>query len=259
MGAAYIDYVVVDPTLVGEDEEMHFSEKCVYLPDCYQPNDRQREISGQRYSRRDMALPEDGFVYCSFNNSFKLLPDVFDVWMRVLNAVEGSVLWLLECGVAEANLRREVERRGVAAERIVFAKRLPMPEHLSRLRLADVFLDTLPYNAHTTASDALWAGVPVLTCRGSTFASRVADSLLRAVGLADLVTTSLVDYETAAVRLARNPAALDGLRQRLLRQRGSCPLFDTPRYARHIEAAYAEMWRRHMQGEAPARIRVGQI
>jgi predicted O-linked N-acetylglucosamine transferase (SPINDLY family) len=259
MGAAYIDYIVVDPALVAEEEQAHFSEKCVWLPDCYQPNDRQRPISDRTYSRRDMGLPDEGFVYCCFNNSFKLTPEAFDTWMRVLNAVDGSVLWLLECGVAEGNLRREAKRRGVAAERIVFAKRLPLAEHLSRLRLADLFLDTLPYNAHTTASDALWVGVPVLACRGATFASRVADSLLRAVDLPDLVTTSLPDYEAAAVSLARTPAALADLRQRLWRSRATCPLFDTPRYARHIEAAYAEMWRRHTRGEAPAAIRVAPL
>jgi predicted O-linked N-acetylglucosamine transferase (SPINDLY family) len=256
MGAAYIDYIIVDPALVDDDEQIHFLEKCVWLPDCYQPNDRLRGISSRPYSRRDMGLPDEGFVYCCFNNSFKILPDVFDVWMRVLEAVDGSVLWLLECGVAEENLRREAERRGIAPDRVVFAKRLPTTEHLSRVRLADLFLDTLPYNAHTTASDALWAGVPVLTCRGATFASRVADSLLRAVGLPDLVTTSLSDYESAAIHMAGNPAVLAEVKQRLLRNRATCPLFDTPRYARHIEAAFREMWRRHTQGEAPAGIRV---
>ena len=259
MGAPCIDYVIVDPALVDAAEQAHFSEKCVYLPDCYQPNDRRRDISDRRYSRREMALPEEGFVYCCFNNSFKILPDVFDVWMRVLHAVEGSVLWLLECGPAERRLKGEAERRGIAADRIVFAPRLPLPEHLSRLRLGDLFLDTLPYNAHTTASDALWAGVPVLTCRGATFAGRVADSLLRAVGLADLVTSSLGDYEAAAVRFGRHPAELAGIKQRLLRNRDTCALFDTPRYARHIEAAYREMWRRQRHDLPPAAFHVDRL
>jgi predicted O-linked N-acetylglucosamine transferase (SPINDLY family) len=177
----------------------------------------------------------------------------------VLHAVEGSVLWLLECGAAEQNLKRETERRGIAANRIVFARRLPLPEHLSRLRLGDLFLDTLPYNAHTTASDALWAGVPVLTCRGATFAGRVADSLLRAVGLADFVTSSLGDYEAAAVRYGHHPAELAEIKQRLLRNRETCPLFDTPRYARHIEAAYREMWRRQKQDLPSASFHVDRL
>jgi predicted O-linked N-acetylglucosamine transferase (SPINDLY family) len=256
MGAPYVDYIIVDRALVDDEEQVHYSEKCVWLPDCYQPNDRLREISQQRYSRREMGLPEQGFVFCCFNNSFKILPEVFDVWMRILGGVDGSVLWLLECGPAEANLRREAERRGIAPDRIVFAKRLPVADHLSRLRLGDLFLDTLPYNAHTTASDALWAGVPVLTCRGSTFAGRVADSLVRAVGLPDLATASLSDYESAALRLAGDAAALAEVRHRLLHNRATCPLFDTPRYARHLELAYAAMWQRHAQGAPPASFRV---
>jgi len=256
MGAPYIDYIIVDRALVDDDEQAHYSEKCVWLPDSYQPNDRLREISERRHTRREMGLPEEGFVFCCFNNSFKILPEVFDVWMRILEGVDGSVLWLLECGIAEANLRREAERRGIAPHRIVFAKRLPMAEHLSRVRLGDLFLDTLPYNAHTTTSDALWAGVPVITCRGSTFAGRVADSLLRAAGLPDLVTASLSDYERAALRLAGDPAALAEVRHRLLHNRATCPLFDTPRYTRHLELAYAGMWQRHAQGAAPASFRV---
>jgi predicted O-linked N-acetylglucosamine transferase (SPINDLY family) len=222
MGAAYMDYIIVDPALVGDDEQVYFSEKCVYLPDCYQPNDRRREIADRRYSRCDMTLPDDGFVYCCFNNTFKLLPEMFDAWMRVLREVDGSVLWLLQSvAAAEGNLRREAERRGIVPERIVFAERLPLAEHLSRLRLADLFLDTLPYNAHTTASDALWAGVPVLTCRGPTFAGRVADSLLRASGLEDLVTTSMSDYESTAVRFAKDPGLLADVKRRLHRNRES--------------------------------------
>ena len=258
MGATYMDYIIADPTLVGDDEQAYFTEKIAYLPDTYQPNDRHRPISSRRYSRSEMGLPDDGFVYCCFNNTYKMNPDIFDVWMNVLRRVEASVLWLPQANAAvEGNLKREAGRRGISEERIVFAKPLPaLAEHLSRLRLADLFLDTLPFNAHTTASDALWAGVPVLTCRGSTFAGRVADSLLRAIGLDDLVKRSLADYEAAAVAIAKDAASIAEIKERLQRNRESHPLFDTPRYTRHIEAAYAEMWQRHRQGRPPASFRV---
>jgi len=180
--------------------------------------------------------------------------------MRVLRAVEGSVLWLLETNAAmEGNLKREAARRGVGGERLIFSRGMPLAEHLSRHQLADLFLDTLPYNAHTTASDALWSGVPVLTCRGSTFAGRVADSLLRAIGLKELVTRSLDEYERTAVAIGKEPNVLADLKSKLQRNRGTYPLFDTPRYTRDLEAAYVEMWRRHQQGKGPGRFRVDQL
>lgn len=257
MGASWMDYIIGDATLVDDDEHAFFSEKVIYLPDSYQPNDRRRKISSRQYTRGEMGLPEDGFVYCCFNTSYKIMPLVFDVWMRVLRDVKESVLWLLESNpTVEANLKREAERRGIGQERLIFARGMSLSEHLSRLRLADLFLDTLPYNAHTTASDALWSGVPILTCRGSTFAGRVAHSLLRAIGLEELVTRSLEEYERLAVAIGKDAHVLADLKSKVQRNRESHPLFDTPRYTRCLEAAYAEMWRRHQRGERPASFRV---
>jgi predicted O-linked N-acetylglucosamine transferase (SPINDLY family) len=202
-------------------------------------------------------LPEGGLVFCSFNNSFKINPPVFDVWMRLLQAVDGSVFWLLEDSPAiSRNLRLEAQNRGVAPERLVFAPRIQLDKHLARHRLADLFLDTLPYNAHTTASDALWAGLPVLTCAGQTFAARVAASLLSAIGLPELITPSLDEYEARALELARNPALLASLKARLLERRLSEPMFDTARITRDLETAYAAMLERLRQGKPPDTIRL---
>jgi predicted O-linked N-acetylglucosamine transferase (SPINDLY family) len=195
-------------------------------------------------------LPERGFVFACFNNNHKITPDFFDVWMRVLRATPNSVLWLREDNHwAADNLRREAHARGVAPDRLVFAARCAVPEHLARHRLADLFLDTLPCNAHTTASDALWAGLPVLTCAGHSFAARVAGSLLHAVGLPELVTETLDDYEALALRLARDPALLGTLRARLADNRLTAPLFDSVRHCRHLEHAYQEMYSRWQRGE----------
>ncbi len=202
--------------------------------------------------RQAAGLPEHGFVFCCFNNSFKIPPDIFDVWMRVLKQVEGSVLWLLEDNAAaSANLRKEAVARGVNAERLIFAKRAPLSEHLARHRCADLFIDTLPYNAHVTASDALWAGLPVLTCLGETFAGRVAASLLGAIHLPELVTTTLEDYERLALDLARNPDKLADIKRKLAENRLTTPLFDTKSYTKHIEAAYTVMHERHKAGLPP--------
>ena len=243
MGAPFMDYILVDDFVVPPDQQPFFTEKLVHLPGCYQVNDSQREISPQTPSRAECGLPEKGFVFCCFNNSYKITPEMFDVWMGLLKAVPGSVLWLLEGNrFVPANLCREAEARGVAAERLVFAPRKPLPEHLARHRLADLFLDTFPVNAHTTASDALWAGCPVLTLAGETFVSRVAGSLLRTVGLPELVTTSLEDYQAMALRLARDPELLAHVRARLEANRKNCPLFDGGQFARNLEKAYATMW-----------------
>jgi protein O-GlcNAc transferase len=250
-GAPFIDYAIVDAHVVPASEAHVYSEQLVYLPDCYQCNDRKREIADRTSSRAECGLPADGFVFCCFNNSYKLNAPVFDVWMRLLKAVPNSVLWLLADNIeARANLQHEAAARGVAPQRLVFAERVSSPEHLARHRLADLFIDTLPYNAHTTASDALWAGVPVLTCTGHSFAARVAGSLLQAIGLPELMTSSLSEYEALALRLATCPAELRALRDRLARNRSTHPLFDTPRSTRHLEAAYQEMWRIHCDGES---------
>ena len=252
MGASYIDYLIADRVVVPDDRHDAFSEKLVCLPDSYQVNDANRRIAAITPSRSDVGLPQDGLVFCCFNSSYKITPDVFDVWMRLLRQMEGSVLWLIENNSsAPRNLRREAGLRGVAAERLIFAPHIKTEEHLARQRLADLFLDTLYYNAHTTASDALWAGLPVVTCLGATFASRVAGSLLTAIGLPELITRSLDDYEALALKLARDPALLSSLRQKLARHRETYPLFNTERFTRHIEAAYIEMWERCRRGEPP--------
>jgi predicted O-linked N-acetylglucosamine transferase (SPINDLY family) len=252
LGADFVDYIIADRTIIPPDQQCLYAEKVVYLPNAYQANDNKRPMSEVIFSRTQAGLPDRGFVFCSFNNAFKINPPVFDIWMRLLREVDDSVLWLLEANAnVPVNLRREAERRGVAANRLVFAPRIKPEEHVVRQMLADLFLDTLPYNAHTTASDALWVGLPVLTCPGSTFAGRVAASLLYAIGLPELVTHSLEEYEAVALKLARSPKLLASIKSKLIRNRETFPLFDTARFARHIEAAYATMWERHQRGEAP--------
>jgi predicted O-linked N-acetylglucosamine transferase (SPINDLY family) len=253
MGADFIDYILVDPFVAPARQQPHFSEQLVELPGCYQVNDRGREIAASAPSRAQCGLPPGGLVFCSFNGSFKITPAFFDIWMRLLQAVPGSVLWLLVADdLVRRNLRREAERRGTDPDRLVFAPVLPPAEHLARHRNADLFLDTLPCNAHTTASDALWAGLPVLTCAGATFAGRVAGSLLGALGLPELIADSPADYERKALALARNPRRLGELRAALARNRDSAPPFDLPRLVNDIESAYARMWQTWCDGGAPA-------
>jgi predicted O-linked N-acetylglucosamine transferase (SPINDLY family) len=252
MAASYFDYIVADQTVIPPEHAAFYAEKIAWLPDSYQVNDSGRRIAERTPTRSELNLPDEGFVYCCFNNSCKIQPAVFDVWMRLLAATAGSVLWLFEENAAVArNLRIEAARRGIAPERLVFAPRLPHAEHLARHRQADLMLDTLPCNAHTTASDALWAGVPIVACLGSTFAGRVAGSLLRAVGLPELVTASLPDYEALALRIAHEPALAAALKERLARNREVAALFDTRRFTRNIEAAYTAMWQRSQRGEPP--------
>jgi predicted O-linked N-acetylglucosamine transferase (SPINDLY family) len=249
MGAPYIDYIVADPILIPPESREHYTEKIVYLPNSYQVNDRKRRISDKEFTRAELGLPPTGFVFCCFNNNFKITPNTFDGWMRVLKQVEGSVLWLLEDNETAANnLRREAEARGVESGRLLFARRMTLPEHLARHRSADLFIDTLPYNAHTTASDALWAGLPVLTCVGESFAGRVAASLLNAVGLPELITATQEQYEAMAVALAGNATRLSELKEKLSRNRLTMPLFDTERFTKHLEDAYTQMYRRHQTG-----------
>jgi predicted O-linked N-acetylglucosamine transferase (SPINDLY family) len=259
MGAAYIDYIVADRFIIPEECVLFYTEKIVYLPDTYLPTDSNRPVGEHAPMRSEVGLPEDGFVFCSFNNNYKIVPPIFDVWMRLLLQVEGSVLWLVEDNAAAVrNLRQEAERRGVAPDRLVFAPRVKLEDYLARLRLADLFLDTLPYNAHTTASDALWAGLPVVTCAGSSFAARVAGSLLNAVGLPELITGNLEDYEALALKLARDKNRLTAIRSMLVQDRETFPLFDTDRFRRHIERAYETMWERYQRGESPASFAVAR-
>jgi protein O-GlcNAc transferase len=257
MGAPFIDYILVDDFVVPSDQQPFYTEKLVHLPGCYQVNDSQRVISLHTPSRAECGLPAQGFVFCCFNNNYKITPAVFGVWMKLLHGVPGSVLWLLEGNrFAPANLRREALARGVAAERLVFAPRLPLAEHLARHRVADLFLDTIPYNAHTTASEALWAGCPVLTVAGETFASRVAGSLLRTLGLPELITTCLDEYEQLALRLARDPKQLADLRARLQTNKSTSALFDGGQFARNLEKAYVTMLEMYASGEQPRAFRV---
>lgn len=252
LGAGFMDYIIADPHVLPAEHRRFYSEKVVWLPHCYQANDDRREIAAQGLTRDDCRLPLDGVVFCCFNNAYKITPEVFDIWMRILDAVDGSVLWLLDDSeTAVANLRREAAARGVDPARLVFAKRLPPAEHLARHRCADLFLDTLPYNAHTTASDALWAGLPLLTCEGTTFAGRVAASLLRALDLPELITRDSSDLERRAIELARYPRQLEAIREKLVLSRSTKPLFDTRRMARDIEAAFQTMQGRRLAGLAP--------
>jgi len=252
LGSDFMDYIVVDDFLVPGERAHCYAEKLVYLPDSYLVNDSGRVIADATPSRAELGLPEDAFVFCCFNLSAKITPAVFSLWMRLLGRVPGSVLWLLEDNAgARRNLENEARARGVDAGRLVFAPRMKTELHLARQRRGDLFLDTLPYNAHTTASDALWAGLPVVSCPGSSFAGRVAGSLLRAVGLPELIAADLQAYEALALRLARNPGELAALRAKLARNRSSAPLFDTDRFRRHIEAAYTTMHQIALAGEKP--------
>ena len=254
-GAEYIDYLLADQTLIPENSQYGYTEKIVYLPDSYQVNDTKRCIAEKVFTREESGLPEVGFVFCCFNNNYKITPETFDGWMRILKQVEGSVLWLLEDNPkAASNLRLEATERGVNAERLIFAKRLPLAEHLARHRSADLFLDTFPCNAHTTASDALWAGLPVLTLSGESFASRVAASLLHAIQLPELLTSSQEEYESLAIELATNPEKSGQIRRKLEQNRFTAPLFDTQRFTSHLEEAYSAMYRRYLEGLPPEHI-----
>jgi predicted O-linked N-acetylglucosamine transferase (SPINDLY family) len=252
LGANYIDYIIADRFVIPEDHKPFYNEKVVYLPNCYQANDSKRKIAAGAPNRLEFGLPASGFVFCCFNNCYKILPDMFDRWMRVLSQIDGSVLWLLGSNQGTtSNLRREAAARNIDPQRLVFAKHVPPADHLARHALADLFLDTLPCNAHTTASDALWAGLPLLTCIGGAFSGRVAASLLNAIGLPELVTTTLEDYERAAVELALSPEKLAVVMAKLARNRSMVPLFDTARFTRDLETAYQEMVERYRAGLRP--------
>jgi predicted O-linked N-acetylglucosamine transferase (SPINDLY family) len=252
LGAGYMDYILADKVVIPEEERRFYDEQVIYLPRSYQVNDRKRPIAAEVPSRAALGLPDKDFVFCNFNQSYKITPPVFASWMRILKAVDGSVLWLLKSKpVFEMNLSRATERHGVEPRRLIFAPSLPPDRHLARLKQADLFLDSLPYNAHTTASDALWAGLPLLTCRGTTFPGRVAASLLGAIGMPELVADSLEDYEALAIRLARNVDELSNLKQKLAQNRLITPLFDTDLFRKNIELAYTAIWEAWKKGETP--------
>ena len=256
-GAEFFDYVITDGTVSPPDHAAFYSEAFVHLPNCYQVNDRSTLISKQEFTRSGLDLPENGFVFCSLNQTLKFEPVIFDVWMRLLEGVAGSVLWLLQANsLAEDNLKREAAARGIDAARLVFARRLPKDEHLARLGLADLALDTRLYNGHTSTSDALWAGLPVVALKGRHFASRVSSSILAAAGTPELIAESLEDYQALARRLAGAPGNLAALRDRLGECRLTAPLFDTPGFVRNLEWVYRRMWERNEAGEAPRSIEV---
>ncbi len=252
MGANFMDYIFVDDYVVPPDQQPFFAEKLVHLPGCYQINDSKRAISPKTPTRAECGLPETGFVFCDFNNTYKITPRMFGIWLDLLKAVPQSVLWLLEGNsYAAANLKRVAEAHGVSAARLVFAPRVDMAEHLARHCLADLFIDTFPVCAHTTASDALWAGCLLLTLAGDTFVARVAGSLLRTIGLPELVTTSFEEYRAMALRLAQDPRQLGEMRTRLAACRTASPLFDAIYFTRNLEKAYTRMWSFHAAGQIP--------
>jgi predicted O-linked N-acetylglucosamine transferase (SPINDLY family) len=256
-GADYIDYMIADRFVIPASQEQYYSEKIVYLPDTFQANDSKRQSSDRFRSRADAGLPENAFVFCSFNNNYKLTPAVFDIWMRVLVKISGSVLWLLEGNAdVKRNLQREAESRGVDSARLIFAPRIEYSDYLARYRLADLFLDTFPFNAGATAGDALWAGLPLVTCSGDAFASRMAGSLLRAIGMPELITESMADYEALASKLARDPDLMASTKMKLAHNRTSYPLFDTQQFTRNIEVAYSAMHERYRAGLVPDHIDV---
>ena len=250
MGADYFDYLIADPILIPQDQQQYYSEKIVYLP-YYQVNDNKREISDKVYSREELGLPLKGFVFCCFNDVYKISPSIFDSWMRIMGAVKGSVLFLLDANeTATKNLIKEAEARGVNSDRLFFAKRLPLPEYLARYRMADLFLDTLPYNAGTTASDALRMGLPVLTQMGQSFASRMAASVLNAVGLPELITTTQEEYESLAISLAKIPVEIQKIKNKLAANLPASDLYNTQKFTRNIESAYRSMYQRY-QNDLP--------
>jgi predicted O-linked N-acetylglucosamine transferase (SPINDLY family) len=257
MGADHIDYLIADEVVVPPEQASAYAEKIVWMPHSYQVNDSRREIAPATPSRSQLGLPDAAFVYCSFNNTYKITPQVFAIWMRLLQKLPSSVLWLLNDNAAAVeNLQRAAVASGVDPQRLVFAARADLPLHLARQRQADLFLDTLPCNAHTTASDALWAGLPVVTCRGDTFSGRVAASLLRATFLSELATSSLADYEALALALATDAPRLQALKDHLVRERQRLPLFDTLAFRDHLESAFTVMFERQRSGQAPTSFRV---
>ena len=252
LGATYYEYVLADRNVIPIDQASHYTEQLAYLPHCYQVNDSQRKIADRVFSRDELGLPENAFVFCCFNNGYKILPQTFVGWMRILDAVQGSVLWLLDQNqLATQNLQQEAHAHGIDPARLVFAPRMPLAEHLARHSAADLFIDTLPYNAHTTASDALWAGLPVLTCMGESFAARVAGSLLLTLGLPELITHTQADFESKAIAYAKDPVALQKIKLKLLENLQTSPLFNAQLFTQQIDQAYRVMHARHQSGMLP--------
>ena len=247
-GANFIDYVIADKTLVSKELQKHYSEKIISLPGTYQVNDSTKKISDKVFTREELGLPKNGFVFCCFNNNYKILPSVFDIWMRLLKKIKGSVLWLLvENLTAKENLKKEAVKRNVDENRIIFAKIMPLADHLARHRCADLFIDTFPYTAHTTCSDALWAGLPVITRVGNSFPSRVSASLLTAIDLPELITHTEKEFEDLAVEFANNKSKLDEIKIKLEKNKISKSLFNTKLYTKNIESSYKIIYDRYLK------------
>ena len=251
-GSDFIDHLIADRAMIADGQERFFSEQIAWMPHCYYPTDNRCAVSDRSFTRAELGLPEKGFVFCSFNNNYKITPAEFDIWMRLLSQVPGSVLWLLEDNRwAGENLRREAVARGIDPARLVFADRMPSPDHMARHRHADLFLDTFRVNAHTTASDALWMGVPVLTMPGESFAARVAGSMLETLGMPELIAADPAAYESRALEIATDPGELAALKAKLAERRLSSPLFDSVRYARDLEALYEQLLERDRPSGRP--------
>jgi hypothetical protein len=249
LSAEYIDYIIADRTLIPLEDQLHYREKIAYLPHSYQVNDRNRKIADKVFTKKELGLPVDKFIFCCFNNNFKITPSTLDSWVRILKSVNDSVMWLLEdTETSLINLKKEAQKRGVDPNRLIFAKRLDLPEHLARHKSADLFLDTLPCNAHTTASDALWVGLPILTCIGKSFASRVTASLLKAIEVPELITYDLKQYEKTAIELALNPEKLQNIKNKLQENKLKTALFDTKRYTENLEKLYKQMYKNYING-----------
>jgi protein O-GlcNAc transferase len=258
MGVPYIDYIIADPILIPEENRLFFSEKVAYLPNSYQVNDRRREISQYKPHRSGVGLPEEGFVFCCFNAGYKITPETFRSWAFILKSVDQSILWLLNDGGVSGvkNLKKMAIQNGVDPNRLIFAEPIPLPYHLARCQLADLFLDTLPCNAHTTASDALWAGLPIITLIGEGFSGRVAASLINAVGMPELITKNIKEYENLAIELATTSAKYNQIKSKLFNQRLTSPLFDTTNYTKDIEALFIKMIERYQNDLPPEHIHV---
>jgi predicted O-linked N-acetylglucosamine transferase (SPINDLY family) len=256
MGAEYYDYLIADPVMIPKESQKYYVEKIVYLPS-FQVNDSKDLPPDIVLTRKDVGLPDNGFVFCCFNNTYKMTPTTFDSWARILQAVEGSVLIIFANNdLSKANLTKEIKRRGVDSDRLIFGDSLSRPEYLARFRVADLFLDTQPYNAGTTASDALKMGLPLLTLRGQSFNSREAASILNSVNLPELITTSSEEYESLAIELATNPEKMKSIKDKLASNLSTAPLFDTKLFTKNLESAYIEMYERYHKGLEPDHIYV---
>ncbi|MCS5583992.1 MAG: tetratricopeptide repeat protein, partial [Pseudomonadales bacterium] len=257
MGADFIDYLIADSTLIPEKSQKFYSEKIVYMPDCYQVSDNSRPHPATDVTRAELGLPETGFVFCCFNNNYKITPREFDIWMRLLNQVEGSVLWLRRSNQwSEGNLKKEAQARGIDPDRVIFADKCGYSEYLARLTKADLFLDTFNYNAGAVANDALWCGLPVLTHQGQSYVARMASSLLTAIDMPELIATTEADYEQLALDLATTPKKLKSLKAKLARNKDNTPLFNTEQFTSNLETAYTEMYKRVVSGEKPEHLLV---